>query len=99
MTELDKLEAYLKEHGADYERTDNDGQTAAIDEYGHFIYREVHQIKVYENRRYSWDAICHPWSYGYEEGLLEIMGEICRVKNDVEGYLTAENVIERIENG
>ena len=45
----------------------------------------------------DWDAICHEYSYGGREGLLEIMGlvddEIC---DDVEGWLTAENVFARI---
>lgn len=47
------------------------------------------------------DAICHEFSYGHEEGLLEIMGlvdpEICDDVDDVEGYLTAEEVFARIK--
>lgn len=49
----------------------------------------------YESR--TCDVICHEYSYGGREGLLEIMGlvddEIC---DDVEGWLTAENVFARI---
>lgn len=44
------------------------------------------------------DVICHNWSYGGYEGLLEIMGlvpEDCG--DDVEGYLTAEAVFSRIK--
>ena len=45
-----------------------------------------------------WDAICQQGSYGYEDGLLEICGDIVETKDDiVEGYLTAQDVIERIE--
>ena len=44
------------------------------------------------------DVICHGGSYGHEQGLLEIMGAICNTYNDdVEGYLTVEEVFERIK--
>lgn len=45
------------------------------------------------------DAVCHQYSYGGNEGLLEIMGlvrEECA--DDVEGWLTAEEVFERIKH-
>lgn len=43
------------------------------------------------------DAICHPYSYGFDEGLLEIMGLVPdEVGDDVEGHLTAEDVLKRI---
>lgn len=43
------------------------------------------------------DAVCHNFSYGHEEGLLEIMGLVNEdVYDDVEGYLTAEEVFNRI---
>jgi len=45
------------------------------------------------------DAICHEFSYGYSEGLLEIMGLVDEKKSggdSVEGYLTADEVFERI---
>lgn len=42
------------------------------------------------------DAICHRWSYGHEKGLLEIMG-LTTDPEDVEGYLTAEEVFKRIQ--
>ena len=45
------------------------------------------------------DVICHEYSYGGKEGLLEIMG-LVNEKNtggdSVEGYLTADEVFERI---
>jgi hypothetical protein len=44
------------------------------------------------------DAICHKYSYGYEQGLLEIMGLHNNPLDDVEGWLTAEQVFERIRN-
>ena len=45
-----------------------------------------------------WDAICGLGSYGYEQGLLETMGVIVdekKVKDRVEGYLTADEVMQR----
>lgn len=41
------------------------------------------------------DAICHSFSYGHEQGLLEIMG--LTENDDVEGYLTAKEVFKRIK--
>ena len=46
----------------------------------------------------GWDAICNPMSFGNKDGLLEVMGNI--VKNDygnVEGYLTAEEILTRLD--
>lgn len=44
------------------------------------------------------DAICHEFSYGHEEGLLEIMGLVDPETGDsVEGYLTADEVFARIK--
>lgn len=45
----------------------------------------------------DWDAICHRGSYGGLCGLLEIMGSIVRNDDDdVEGYLTAEDILARL---
>lgn len=43
------------------------------------------------------DAVCHSGSYGHEKGLLEMMGLVDDEEDgdDVEGYLTAEQVFER----
>lgn len=44
------------------------------------------------------DAVCFPGSYGYEQGLLEIMGLVDEeeVGDTVEGYLTAVEIFQRI---
>lgn len=42
------------------------------------------------------DVICHKYSYGGEEGLLEIMG-LTDNEDGVEGYLTADEVFSRIK--
>lgn len=45
----------------------------------------------------EWDAVCHSYSYGHEEGLLEIMGSIVSVDDDtVEGWLTAKDILARL---
>ena len=56
------------------------------------------QIIVYSEGERLWDAVCHGGSYGHEDGLLEIMGAIVRddAGDDVEGWLTADDVIERV---
>jgi hypothetical protein len=84
MKEMDKLEKYLKDNGYLYERNaEYDGE----------------QIIVYDKRgRRQWDAVCHCYSYGHKDGLLEIMGTIVKDKEmEVEGYLTAQDIIERLE--
>ena len=67
-----------------------------------FTFHALHdgyQISVNDpkTQEYKWDAVCHNFSYGHDEGLLEIMGEI--VDNDydaVEGWLTAEDILKRL---
>lgn len=99
MSELDKLEAYLKEHGYEYERITEENMNTDL------WSREVvdmgrKQIVVSENGKRKWDAICQWGSYGYNEGLLEIYGSIVDEKkdgDDVVGWLTAQDVIDRLE--
>lgn len=91
MTELDKLEEYLIQHNFTYSR--DDCRSRDSDGFTH----ERHQIIVYDNHmERSWDAICHPGSYGYEMGLLEVMGSPLIPSGEVRGYMTAEDVINRI---
>ncbi len=57
------------------------------------------QIVVYIGKTRIWDVVCFPGTYGYERGLLESMGMIVDEKavgDTVEGYLSCEDVIERI---
>ena len=96
MTELDKLEQYVKNRGFDYERIDEEPETEFEKKYG----INWHQILVYADRNNSkakWDAICQYGSYGYKEGLLEVMGKWLLGNNDVKGYLTADEVISMVE--
>lgn len=98
MTELDKLERYLQDTGIKYERIDNESpykpEAGLPENFG-----ERHQLIVYDSMgRQVWDAICHWGSYGYEQGLLEIMGSVLTGNEDVIGFLTAQDVIDRIES-
>lgn len=91
MSELDKLEKYLKEHNIPYERIDVAAEEVPMDR---------HQILVKDKDGDEiWDAICHFGSYGYKQGLLEIMGTLVRPedRDSVVGWLTAEDIIRRIE--
>ena len=52
----------------------------------------------YPNRKDSvCDAICHSFSYGGKDGLLEVMGLVDR-NDDVLGYQHAEEVLLRMAN-
>ncbi len=86
--ELDKLQRYLEEHNVPFERIDEEPYS--------LIQIDRHQIIVFNAEGLRlWDAICHYGSYGYKEGLLEIYGILC---TDVEGCLTAEEVIKKWED-
>lgn len=92
--ELDKLESMLKEADIPYKR-----RGTQIAYYG----KELPDDNP--NRGLGVGSICSVIAHGYgsEEGLLEIQGlmtpeEIEKEKGYVLGYLTAENVFERIKN-
>lgn len=93
LSEMDKLEAYLKRNGIEYYRM----HLPRCESEEGYVCEERNQIIVNDGEERQWDAICHRGSYGYEEGLLEIMGCIVRDDYAVEGWLTAADVIERIE--
>ena len=86
MKQMDLLEEYLRKKEKPYQRWDMD---------------DGEQIVVYdEEGNRLWDAICTKYSFGHERGLLEIMEDIVdekRVGDSVEGWLTAQDVIDRVE--
>lgn len=49
-----------------------------------------------------WDAICHRGSWGHEKGLLEVYGLSMEDNDDDDedpiGYLTAEDILRRIDD-
>ena len=105
LTELNKLEKYLKEHEIDYARIDEDNafkfdlQSALRQTQINILQAmDRHQIIVGGDKEpgaCDWDVICHNGSYGCDEGLLEGMGSI--FEDELEGWLTADDVIVRIE--
>ena len=86
--EMEKLEEYLKENEIPYEEDFYNG------------YKQI-CVPVINPEERDWDAVCFPGTYGFEEGLLEIMGNILTPEDEehdsVVGHLTAEDVIKRIE--
>lgn len=54
------------------------------------------QIILFDNNnKILSDAICHSGSYGHENDLLEICGLGVEANEDIEGYLTAEEVFQK----
>ena len=102
LRQLDELEKYLQSHTIAYVRKDVEEER---DEMGRLCKTERHQICVPSDimGEWQWDVICHKGSYGYEEGLLELMGTLLTEEelryDTVRGYLTAKDIIERIEGG
>ena len=45
----------------------------------------------------GWDAVCFTGSYGAQRGLLEVMGRVITGNDDVEGYLTADEILRRLD--
>lgn len=45
----------------------------------------------------EWDAVCFRGTYGAERGLLEAMGRVITGNDDVEGYLTADEILRRLD--
>lgn len=104
MAELYALRDWLQENGADFEFIDtptiwvydaaHPGEPFAIQQVGQ------HQVIVFDQingkRMQRWDAICRRGSYGYENGLLEVMGCIVPegTPDGVLGFLAATKVIE-----
>ena len=84
MTEMKKLEIMLDTFNVPFEITTH--------------YSGTKQIWYPSCENSVCDAICFSGSYGYEDGLLEIMGLVNEEEIDgsVEGYLTAEEVFERM---
>lgn len=96
MSELDILTQYLKDHNIPFERYDCSKEDFEVNDECTF-YIDRHLICVPNQQYRLWDVICQEGSYGYRDGLLEAYGDIVEVDDAVEGYLTAQDIIERIE--
>lgn len=45
----------------------------------------------------GWDVVCFTGSYGAQRGLLEVRGRVITGHDDVEGYLTADEILNRLD--
>lgn len=102
MTEMQKLDKYLTDHNIKHTYGRRWPETERImPEYREGReYDGGYQIVVNDdNGEYLWDAICGWGSFGFKQGLVEIMGVIVSedAGDSVEGHLTADEVIKRIE--
>lgn len=80
MTEMEKLIAACDALGLHYALQNHNATNTVV-------------VQLLDNNNeYLGDAICHKYSYGGPEGLLEIMGKGC--DGDVRGWLTAKDVID-----
>ena len=61
--------------------------------------KEYYQIIINNNPKVNYISIIEGYgTYGSECDLLEVYGAISTIKNDAEGYLSAEEVFDRIIN-
>lgn len=103
LTELEKLKNYLDEHGyiSEWHEVFSENDQIIVYTEGELSPDEIREpwceMKL-DGKQYirSWDVVCHPYSYGGKEGLLEIYGSVVE---DVEGWLTAEDVINKYLKG
>lgn len=92
MTEFEKLSNWLTMNGYKAKEVHKE-----LTGFGGMDY-STHMIEVFnDDGERIWDAICHRGSYGFEEGLLEVMGSYILGHDDVEGWLTADDVIEMLK--
>ena len=59
------------------------------------VYSQKSSISL--EKEYMWDANIHKYSYGHEQGLLEVYGTIVEKFNhndSIEGYLTADEILK-----
>lgn len=70
-----------------------------IEQKQYFTVQEIHntsQVIFYDQQKQRiGDAVCHHFSYGHEQGLLEILGLDIE---GVEGWLTADEVLQHYYN-
>lgn len=95
LKEFEKLEDYLIDNDYVYERIDKVNSSIKDEE------RDYHQLIAYTKKSDDvFDVVISKslHSYGYEKGLLEISGCLVKSKDDdVEGFLTADDIIKRLE--
>lgn len=97
LAEFDKLQSYLLTHGYSVDITHRCRQMRGRA----LVQSEHHQLIIYDSVDPAlrlWDAVISDYSYGHEDGLLEAMGSLIGDRpGDVEGWLTADEIIRRLE--
>ena len=107
MIEILKLKQMLEEANIPFEFTDDKNNYKEIEATNNLALIKAaeelansYQIIIYKNGEILCDVIYGYGSYGYEQGLLEIMGGLTKEENEnssVLGYLTAEEVFKRFK--
>lgn len=110
MTELEKLDQYLTEHKYPHVLNrlpyfDSDGKLIASEFNQILVFERYTEYKLSNHGAscgaagcfYLWDAICYFGTYGYADGLLEVSGAIAEGVEGVDGWLTADDIIARLE--
>ena len=93
LKEFNKAEQMLKDREIEYERRDFTDPSGLME-------RHIIGNGIYDSKEWVWDFVCSTGTYGSEEGLLEYWSKKLRDDdNDPKGWLTAEEVIQLIENG
>ncbi len=113
MTELDKLEKYLKDHKIPYERTDKRQlftslvpyelpKSTSLAPYQETYSKEWHMISVPNDDSALWDVTGYSSPFTYGTTFLELMGSLVTDEEYEVDWavkdLTADDVIRRIEN-
>ena len=97
LNELYKLTFLLDENDIPFSKINKDWYDPKTHEYVKSF--SINVFDEHDKTRII-DAICHPYSYGWDGGLLEVMGHsYCKdITNfDVKGCLTAEEALELIK--
>ena len=107
MIEILKLKQMLKKANIPFEFTDDKNHYKEIEATNNLALikaakdlKNSYRIIIYKYGKRLCDVIYGYGSYGYEEGLLEIMGGLTQEENEnssVLGYLTAEEVFKRFK--
>lgn len=107
MIEILKLKQMLEEANIPFEFTDDKNHYKEIVATNNLELikaakdlEKSYQIIIYKNGEILCDVIYGYGSYGYEQGLLEIMGGLTQEEyknSSVLGYLTAEEVFKRFK--
>ena len=82
--EIERLVIFLKNSNIPFELTDD------------VMGNPNNQVWYPNHDGHICDVICHKYSYGGADGYLEMMGLSENEYDDVEGWLTAEEVFDRI---